>query len=284
MTRFQSFVANLLAMFGMGSQEPVKAPSVLPHSVKWESKTKIIVHVGDMMTLPVDCIANAANSGMQGGGGIDGIITANQNPQTGKQLSPPSGDVTGMILKQLKVLKDNNVAPVSSHQLPTGKAVITGSGSIKQQGAQSIRFVVATVGPQGASDQVKNQQLYDAYFNSLTLAINDQGKADQMLAYQSDNAFTKAHPIKAIAFPSISTGIYGYPVDEASKHAMTACLDFVKKHPHALDKIYFVFRSNADKSYQAMRKTVREYQRFIDGPYEHIVTFGDYDSATGLYL
>ncbi len=282
MTRFQSFIANLLALFGMGSQEPLKVAS-LPHSVQWESKTKIIVHVGDMMALPVDCVVNAANAGIQGGGGIDGIITANQHPQTGKQLSPPSGDISGMILKQLKVLKDKNVAPVSLHQLPTGQAVITGSGSIKQQGAQSIRFVIATVGPQGSSNQVKNQQLYDAYFNSLTLAINDQDKADQMLAYQHGHDFIKAHPIRIIAFPSISTGIYGYPVDEAAKNSLRACLDFVKKYPRVLDKIYLVFRSNTDKSYQAMRKFVQEYRQMVDGAYQHIVTAGDYDSQTGLY-
>lgn len=48
------------------------------------------------------------------------------------------------------------------------------------------------------------------------------------------------HHIHSLAFPSISTGIYGYPVQEASQIALKTVWEYVKKHPFVFEKILFI--------------------------------------------
>ena len=76
--------------------------------------------------------------------------------------------------------------------LPTGKAVITTAGNLP------ARFVIHTVGPiYGSNGSSDAELLADCYRNSITLAL-EQG-------------------LSSIAFPSISTGAFGYPKPEAAK-------------------------------------------------------------------
>jgi len=76
--------------------------------------------------------------------------------------------------------------------LPTGKAVITTAGDLP------ARFVIHTVGPIYGSNGGRDADLLaDCYRNSITLAIE--------------------HGLSSIAFPSISTGVFGYPKPEAAK-------------------------------------------------------------------
>ena len=76
--------------------------------------------------------------------------------------------------------------------LPTGKAVITTAGDLP------ARFVIHTVGPIYGSNAGRDAELLaDCYRNSITLAIE--------------------HGLSSIAFPSISTGVFGYPKPEAAK-------------------------------------------------------------------
>jgi O-acetyl-ADP-ribose deacetylase (regulator of RNase III) len=49
-----------------------------------------------------------------------------------------------------------------------------------------------------------------------------------------------AHRLGSISFPSISTGIYGYPVDKAAKVALDAVVAFLRDKPNSLEKVYFV--------------------------------------------
>jgi O-acetyl-ADP-ribose deacetylase (regulator of RNase III) len=75
--------------------------------------------------------------------------------------------------------------------LPTGEAVITTGGKLP------AKHVIHTVGPVYGSGGVDKAELLAAcYFNSLSLAVS--------------------HQLKSIAFPAISTGIYGYPMDKAA--------------------------------------------------------------------
>jgi len=96
----------------------------------------------------------------------------------------------------------------------TGQAVITTAGRLP------AKFVIHTVGPvwNGGKNNEK-EKLSDCYKNSLLLAVE--------------------HKIETIAFPNISTGIYGYPKDEAAKIAVQTVNDFLKLN-QALQKIYFV--------------------------------------------
>lgn len=85
---------------------------------------------------------------------------------------------------------------------PTGEAVITTAGNLP------AKFVIHTVGPVWNGGQTSEEKLLEnAYRNSLELAIKNN--------------------VKSIAFPNISTGIYGYPKDQAAKIAVQTTRDFL---------------------------------------------------------
>ncbi len=104
--------------------------------------------------------------------------------------------------------------------LPTGNAVITTGGSLR------AKYVIHTVGPiwrGGLYEEAK--LLRRAYWNSLKLAV--------------------ANELKTVAFPSISTGAYGYPTDQASSVALGAVRDFLVKEDN-LELVRFVLFSDRD--------------------------------------
>ena len=110
---------------------------------------------------------------------------------------------------------------------PTGSAVITGAGSLK------AHFVIHAVGPvYRGGDKGEEELLASAYRRSLELA--------------------SGHGLKSIAFPSISTGAYGYPIEEASRVALSAVIGYLKKHPE-IETVRFVLFSEHDlKVYQTV--------------------------------
>lgn len=104
--------------------------------------------------------------------------------------------------------------------LPTGKAIITSGGNLK------AKHVIHTVGPVWLGGfHVEGELLKQAYKNSLRLAV--------------------ARGLKTIAFPSISTGAYGYPTEEASRIAVKTVKDFLEKEDK-LEKVVFVLFSERD--------------------------------------
>ncbi|MCW4030358.1 MAG: O-acetyl-ADP-ribose deacetylase [Candidatus Bathyarchaeota archaeon] len=114
--------------------------------------------------------------------------------------------------------------------LPTGNAVITTGGNLK------AKKVIHTVGPiwrGGFYDEAK--LLRQAYWNSLKLAV--------------------ANGLRSVAFPSISTGSYRYPTEEASRVAVTAVKDFLKKE-NRLDRVILVLFSQRD--YEIYLKAVQD--------------------------
>lgn len=103
---------------------------------------------------------------------------------------------------------------------PTGEAKITTGGNLPSN------YVIHTVGPiyeDGESGE--EELLYNAYYNSLKLA--------------------KEYNINSIAFPSISTGAYGYPIEEAIKVAIRSVMDFIVEEASILE-IKFVLFSEKD--------------------------------------
>ena len=103
---------------------------------------------------------------------------------------------------------------------PTGKAVITPGGNLP------AKYVIHTVGPVwdgGNSDEP--ELLASCYRESLRLAAENG--------------------IQSIAFPSISTGIYGYPTEKAAVVALTAVRDYVKENNAAPKQIQFVLFDKA---------------------------------------
>lgn len=100
-------------------------------------------------------------------------------------------------------------------RLPTGKAAITNGGNLK------ARYVIHTVGPVWHGGRHKEAELLaGAYRESLTLAA--------------------AHSLESIAFPSISTGAYGYPVSGAAVVAVTTVISFLKGTPGTVKEVVFV--------------------------------------------
>lgn len=105
--------------------------------------------------------------------------------------------------------------------LPTGEAVVTTGGDL------TARYVIHTVGPvwRGGSEG-EGELLSRAYRNCLDSA--------QSLG------------IRSIAFPSISTGACGYPIEKASRVALDAAIDFLLKGNRSLKEVRFVLFSEAD--------------------------------------
>ena len=101
------------------------------------------------------------------------------------------------------------------HGCRTGEAKITGAYRLP------CEYVIHTVGPiwYGGSHN-EPQLLSNCYRNSLQLAM-EKG-------------------IRSIAFPSISTGVYSYPVDQAAEIAVNTVMDFVAAHPKAMDEVVWV--------------------------------------------
>lgn len=106
-------------------------------------------------------------------------------------------------------------------RLPTGEAVITPGGNLP------AKYVIHTVGPVWhGGTKGEPELLAKAYRSCLSLALQ-QG-------------------IKTVAFPSISTGAYGYPVDRAAEVALRTVRDFLAANPGKLAEVRFVLFSPAD--------------------------------------
>lgn len=104
--------------------------------------------------------------------------------------------------------------------LPTGKAVITSGGNLK------AKYVIHTVGPVWLGGlHVESELLKQAYRNCLKLAV--------------------ANKIRSLAFPSISTGAYDYPIDEASRIAINTINKFLRVEDK-IEKVVFVLFSIHD--------------------------------------
>ncbi len=153
---------------------------------------------GDITRLQVDAIATAANSGLRGGGGVDGAVHRAAGPR---------------LLEACRALGG----------CPTGGAAITPSFGLSARG---VRHVIHAVGPiWRGGDQDEDRLLQGAYRLSLALA--------------------EEHGAASLAFPSISTGVYGFPVERAAPLALGVVRVFLAAGPAHLRRVVFALYDQA---------------------------------------
>ena len=97
------------------------------------------------------------------------------------------------------------------------------------------KYVIHTVGPVYSGSSEDTKLLKSSYKNSLSEASKNN--------------------IRSISFPSISTGIFGYPVKEASKIALSTIIDYLKNHSE-IELVTMVLHSEGD--YQTYLSTLKE--------------------------
>jgi len=116
-------------------------------------------------------------------------------------------------------------------RLPTGKAVITTGGNLKAS------YVIHTVGPiWHGGNKGEAELLASAYNESLKLAAERN--------------------LKSVAFPSISTGAYGYPIAKAAKVALNTVIVFLRDESTSLKEVLFVLYDSS--TYQAYSAQLSE--------------------------
>ena len=145
---------------------------------------------GDITEQGTDAIVNAANSGLAGGGGVDGAIHRAGGPRIMEECRKIGG-------------------------CPTGEARVTSGGNLE------ARYVIHAVGPvyrDGVSGE--EQLLASAYVSSLRLAVENG--------------------LRSVAFPSLSTGAYRYPLRDAADVALSTVAEFLQNERHGLKLVRFV--------------------------------------------
>jgi O-acetyl-ADP-ribose deacetylase (regulator of RNase III) len=163
---------------------------------------RIELFEGDIATLAVDAIVNAANSSLLGGGGVDGAIHRAAGPE---------------LLAECKTLGG----------CPPGEAKITKGYRLP------ARHVIHTVGPVWhGGERGEPETLASCYRSSLALAVR--------------------HGLVSIAFPGISTGIYGYPPEPAAHIAVGEVERFLAGERSVERVVFVTFGEHASAIYRGV--------------------------------
>jgi len=144
-------------------------------------QTVIELREGDITTMAVDAIVNAANSQLLHGGGVAGAIVKK------------GGEV---------IQEESRVWVKARGPVPTGSCAITSAGKLP------ARYVIHAVGPRMGEGE-EDEKLRRATLSVLEMA--------------------EKHHLSSIAFPAISTGIFGYPMDRCAKVMLSTVLEYVKR-------------------------------------------------------
>ena len=156
---------------------------------------------GDITQAPAEALVTAANSGLRGGGGVDGAIHRAAGPEL-------IGDLWRI------------------GECPTGEARITGAGRLP------ARYIIHAVGP-----------IWDG---------GDKGEPELLAnAYRASLALAEERGVRTIAFPSISTGAYGYPEAQAARIALRTVLHHLRGGSNLREVSFVLFTGDTLRTYQA---------------------------------
>jgi O-acetyl-ADP-ribose deacetylase (regulator of RNase III) len=181
--------------------------------MEWTSKTgrKILLREGDITRIRVDAMANAANSALAGGGGVDGAIHRAGGPS---------------IMRELDEIRR------AQGGCATGSAVATGAGNLP------AKFVFHVVGPVYRDGKRGEPELLaGCYRKCLELAVE--------------------RAVHTISFPAISTGVYGYPQNEAAEIALREVKKHLERDDTPVQSVIFVLfgRSAFDVYVRVLEKS-----------------------------
>ena len=154
---------------------------------------------GNIVEVHADSIVNAANSGLRGGGGVDGAIHRAGGPSIMEACRKIGG-------------------------CPTGSAVATPAGNLH------AKYIYHAVGPIYSGSKDDERLLASAYQSCLNLA--------------------ERHSINSIAFPSLSTGVYGYPLELAAPIALRTIIEHIKKTTSLQQVTMILFGDSAYEAYE----------------------------------
>ncbi|MBZ8176994.1 O-acetyl-ADP-ribose deacetylase [Corynebacterium sp. 3HC-13] len=156
---------------------------------------KVEVQLGDITSISVDAIVNAANPGLLGGGGVDGAIHRAGGPK---------------ILEECQRIREHRYP----EGLPRGLAVTTTAGDLP------ATWVIHTAGPIFSRGEDRSAILASCYRESL----KEAGRVGA----------------RTIAFPAISAGVYGWPVEDATDIAVQAVLHSPPDVQEKIQKVILV--------------------------------------------
>ncbi|MEU9184253.1 O-acetyl-ADP-ribose deacetylase [Streptomyces sp. NPDC048484] len=173
---------------------------------------------GDITRQSVDAIVNAANSSLLGGGGVDGAIHRRGGPE---------------ILADCRKLRASlpHSRLRSSGGTPIGRGLRTGQAVATTAGRLDARWVIHTVGPVHSRSEDRSELLISCYGESLRVA-------DELGA-------------RTVAFPAVSAGIYGWPMEDAARIAVGT----VRDTETAVAEVTFVLFD--EQAYEAFAAQVR---------------------------
>lgn len=149
---------------------------------------------GDITRIAADAIANAANSALAGGGGVDGAIHRAGGPEIMREL--------------------DEIRPQVG-RVPAGQAVATGAGRLP------AKYVFHAVGPVYRDGRHGEPEALASCYRVCLEMAEERG-------------------CRTISFPAISTGVYGYPAEEAARVAIGEVRKFLETRAENVQEVIFV--------------------------------------------
>lgn len=177
--------------------------------------------IGDITKYKCDAIVNAANNTLLGGGGVDGCI----HRAAGKELFDACRKLNGC---------------------ETGSAKVTPSFGLKD----NCKYIIHAVGPDYRTTYKCEDVMSCLYYRS----VSRKELAD---AYKSVFANAEQLSLKSIALPSISTGIYAFPLKEAAEIALREGKAFLRSHPD-VTLTWVLFDDDTFAAYEEVKKILEE--------------------------